>query len=304
MRGTKIQQVRARTERGFIEAPPPGGTYEPPVPPRVLPQAAPDINEKYELSTQSYIVPVNIGPQETVVYTTSRPWKACDVYLVPVIGSVTPVTGVLSVFVYALNQGSRALVASGRFCFAGIGTESLGVAAPTITTPMWIAAARAVAGAYEVTARWDQINALGAQGNPQIHLTTIASNEAVEPPPDVGSDLYSAILMVGGADSRLGQLTIGTTRPPRIEVLRVSAVNGAAAARYLMMFDIQGDPQGGGLQRPLMVWPMGSLAGEGISVPFRYRQRQQPDGLLSFWASSTPQTFTAALDCSIQVVAR
>lgn len=300
MASKKLQAVRAFSPRGF-DAPPPGGVYVPPATARVLPSAPPELSDRHEVSTQTYVLPQDLGDGEQLVYTTSRQWRACDVYVVPVLGSVAAVTGVLSVFVYALNQGTRALVASGRFSFAGIGTDSLGNPSPTIIEPMWIAAARAVTGAFEVTARWDQVSAFGAQGNPQVYLTTIAANEALSPPEGVGSDLYSAICMQGGADARLGQLAIGITRPPKIEVLHVSGVNGAAAARYLMMFDLAGDPQAG--SRPAAVWPLGNVAGLGVSVPFRYRQRQR-GGLLSFWTSSTPNTLTSTLDCSIQVLAR
>lgn len=134
-----------------------------------------------------------------------------------------------------------------------------------------------------------------------MQVTAVASDNAVEPPPNVGAQQLGAINCQNGADFRLGQIGAGVARPPKIEVLHVSAVNGAAAARYLMMFDATGDPQAG--SSPTAVWPLGSAAGQGVSTPYRYRA-QQPAGLLSFWTSSTPNTLTATVDCLISVVAR
>jgi len=256
----------------------------PPLSPAVsppLPQQPPvlGVSSDYEAKT----VPVTCTRgQEVSVYITSRRWRACDVF-VEIPETVAQVF-TLSIFVYAIAQGSRTLVASGRLVFNS--------ATPSLEPRKWIVAARTVAERYEVTARVDYSTIAPQFTNPLL-VTVAASDEMTEPPDELGS--ITKYGSPNGVKFAFVQMTI----PPFLEVLAVQGVNTAGAARYLMLFD-DTSTSFAGLTSPVMVWPLGDSAGQGFADHIRYRCRRAP----ALAISSTAGAYTAAADGAASITVR
>lgn len=275
-----------------------GGGYEPPeaeASPARAADAAQEARQDQEFKATTIALPANgVGapgtPQEVSVYKTIAPWCAVDVYITP-----NPPTGgystagCISVFIYAVTKGMRTLVASGRYA-VGAG------ATPLPFAPRWVAGVRSVAASYEVTVHFTQFGGapvvVGA-----VDVSIAASNEAVDAPTDIGAELAGQCFLSsgGGGSGGIGVNIAGVQIPPHLEVLTVRGVNGAAAARYLMLFDSNAVVPANG-DAPLMSWPLGDLAGEGLGGQrIGYRAKLRPQLVVS----STPLTLTLAADCFI-----
>lgn len=253
---------------------------EPPPPPPP-PQAAPvlGIAASYEIVTNT----VDWSrAQESSVYITSRRWRACDVYVEFDAGIANAF--ILSVFVYAVAQGSRTLVASGRIERSGVHPAS---------NIQWIVAARSVAERYEVTTRYDG-STLGPALPGKLKVTVAASDEMTSPPSGIGT------LTRFGAPSGVKFAAVQTSVPPRLEVVHVQGVNEAGGAPlYLMLFD-NTSPNFGTLSDPIMVWPLGSLDGDGAYETISFRCALAP----ALAISSTAGVYTPAALGAVSLTVR
>lgn len=270
--------------------------YDPPFAPAVPPDPAPSLGQAtdFEVGTVSGAA---VTSGQTSIITTQRRWRAIDVY-VTALGPLSNKSGILSIFVWAVStSGARTLAASGRWSTYPNGGASSGIEP---NTQLWVAAGRAVCERWEVSAVWTQFAVVGTPPT-NLQVTAVASDEAVEPPPRLGTlqNVPTAGYVVA---SSFNEATIGLTVSPQKELVAVSAMNGAAAARYLHMFDIAtalGVPANG--TAPIMCWPLGAAAGQGVvDESVRYRATRN----LVLAVSSTPVTFTNAADCALSAVWR
>lgn len=292
---------------------PEGMAYEPNLPPFVAAQVPPreGVAETYEAS--SVLVDVSqIANRERLVYKTHNRWRACDVYLdiAPDVAGPTggpPPLGefffLFSVFVWAVSQaGSKTLVASGRMPY-DLRLNALGEQIYP-TRVRWIAAGRAVAERYEVTIHMRCLITDAPTG--KVTVTVIAADEMTEPEDRLGSFV---IFSAAGVPIQL-TTALGTTIAPKLlEVVGVRAVNTAAAARYLMLFDTQLGVTAATLATidPVYVFPMGAAAGSGFSdytIRYRCKEVNLTPGVPSapvLAISSGPAVYTAVVDgaCSL-----
>jgi hypothetical protein len=228
------------------------------------------------------------------LFTTSRRWRAIDVYVDMSGDPAAPVPpqGILSIYVFAVTQvgqvAVRTLVATGRL--AGPSLAQFG--------STWVCAARCVSKQFEVCATY---SFGGAPVVAPLKVVYVASDEAVDPPP-----LLGAIPLAGGpagltygmaATATLGSFSVPTL--PNPEVVAVQAyINEAVVApapRYLHMFDSAAPVIINGTA-PRLAWPLGSTPGDGI---FDFKVRYRTPRGLAFRASSTAATLTAVADCSM-----
>jgi hypothetical protein len=198
--------------------------------------------------------------REVKVYTTQKRWRACDVYA-DFTRDFAPAEVIATLCVYAIADGGRTLVATGRV------SSLLPDPAPGIALRLasWAVAARSVAAKYEVTARF------ATNGDPadlatlpgRFRVTVAASDEMTEPRSGVGvvSRLAEEVLFVYGDFAPF----LMNEALPYLEVLQVQGINTAAAARYLQLYDTPVTTSSDlvGLT-PRFVWPMGALAGAGV----------------------------------------
>lgn len=241
------------------------------------------IASDYEAQTVSVDWP---RTKEASVYLTSRRWRACDVF-VELPSSLTQ-SFVLSLFVYAVAQGARTLVASGRLSF----NPSL----PNASTELrhWLVAARTVAERYEVTARVSQ-SSIAPNLTGKLTVTIAAADEMTEPQPGVGT--FTKVGSPNGVKFAAVQLSA----PPKLEVVAVQGVNDVAAARYLMLLDDTSTSFAGlNGSTPIMVWPLGATAGQGVFDRISYRCQLAP----ALGISSTAGVFTAAADGAATITVR
>lgn len=266
--------------------------YEPaPSAPVIAPQGSPEVlTASQELYTQSVEWPMDV---EVSVYTSRRPWRACDVYVIP---TPMPTAGFFTVRTYAIVGGRRVLIASGRLGF-------LAAVAPNPETK-WIVAARSVAAQFETTIQFTPVTVLGPFPVGEVQIAIAHSNEAVEPPPHVGAILPVAsdtlmILNVVGPPAVLC--------PPELELVRISYSNNAGGTaavpvpRWVHLHDVaQTVANPGGLQ-PAMSWPLGSVDGDGdVDTLVRYRVRDA----MQIVVSSTSLLTTIVGDCIINPMVR
>lgn len=223
---------------------------------------------------------------ETLVYQTTKRWRACDVYVDLPATQLLPSAFTVSVFVYAVSQGARTLVASGRTRYTG-GVGPFQQFRPN----SWMVAARSVAERYEVTARVDLNQAVPLPSG-RFAVTVAASDEMTNPPDEIGQ--FSTV-GIGGID----YTPVGETVPPVLELMSVRAVNTSAAPRYLFLFDTLANVAPAG--QAAMIWPLGPGAGYGVTDDnVRYRSRYAPLLLVS----SDGITFTQAADCTVTAAVR
>lgn len=269
---------------------------EPPRPPP--PQAPPPILGRggdCEAATVAIDWPMY---QETRVYTTARRWRACDVSVsIPENLAYTAIGFTVSICIYAISQGTRTLVATGRSRF------DLSAGAPDAARyfPVkWTAAARTVGERYEVTASVDTQRVPAIAVIPgKLTITIAASDEMTDPPDAVGE---WSMLVAGAATSQIVIQPVGFTIPPRLEVMAVQAVNTVAFQRYLFLFDTTAFTAGTApFGAAVKVWPLGAAAGSGaFESNIRYRCRFSP--ILAI--STTANVFTQAVDGTLAMTVR
>lgn len=270
---------------------PPPGAYFPPAPsaqdgaPAELELSNPvvsDVGSTCETASAELKWP-NAG--EVSVYTTTKQWRACDVFLSQ--KAAQHFNGVFTVRVYALTAGGlRALIATGR-----LGRYSQLVVNVAPRMPMWVAAARAQAVRFEITLEYQST---GPTPLGLITLSLMASNEANEPPEWVGT--VRALANAGPA--------LSSVQIPDPELVLVQAVPmvGVAAARFLHIHD-RGNVAVAALT-PAFVFPICDAAGAPVgsgSFPCRFRSAS---GFFNISASSTADITTVELDCIMQAVLR
>ncbi len=280
-----VQPSRAASPEGMIVQPPAASVY---IPRTELvasqsPTAEPEFGEGFEAFSQSYAWPIDT---DLTVYTTSKRWRAIDVYVNQI--SPQPALSAFSVFVYAiLPGGMRTLVASGRLGhFSG---------APTATPllPLWIASARAVASRYEVVLRYSSASGGGVNGE-QIGITVIAADEAVEAPPFLGAIPLSVVHTTA----------LSTTDLSLPELLAVSGSKGEAVASPRFIHVLEGSAAAAG-RAPVFSFPLGdeAAAGGGGFAEFGMQYRSL-SGFLRVVPSSTVAVCTPVADCYVQALVR
>lgn len=227
--------------------------------------------EKGEFFQQQF--PWPDGGGEMLIYTTSKQWRACDVYLAQ--SATQPNVGVWTMRVYALVAGMRVLVATGR-----LGPEASNIAP---YRPIWIAAARGQASQFEVTL---QLLVIGPPITPaKLTVGVACSNEANEPPPSIGLARFGP-----------GQSTaLATVRLPDPELvfLTGSIDVGVATPRFLHVHDVPNGTVIAGAT-PQFSFALGNAGGQGGSWTLNYRSIS---GFLSIFPSSTNDVTTIVADC-------
>lgn len=270
--------------------------YDPPLtPPLVFNQQAPIRGQAltYEAQSKRHLLTVDENGTfpERSIFTTRQRWRAIDVYLDPTGIQVNP-DAFFSVFVYAVGQNSKTLVASGRY--GGLPTLDF----LQYPGPSWIAAARANVERYEVAVAYNQAPSVVPPtfGALPFTVTCIAADEMTEPCDRVGASVIATEAQASIINRReLG----GATWLPKPELLEVWAVNDSAAPRFLLLLEGTGAPVLG--EVPEIVWPLGPGAGYGVYE--RLINLRLPEGF-ALAASSTAATYTPVEDCVIQAVIR
>lgn len=230
---------------------------------------------------------------EQTIYTTKKRWAALDVYLeIPTGAILTNACFTLRVYAIA-SSGARTLVSSGRYGRL----QNNGGASVTFPGPVWICAARAQAERFEVTILFDA--PIAAAGTETYRVSGVASDEAVEAPAWVG--VIRATATAALANQLFLNIAGISTLMPSPEVVGISAANGAAAARWLHLYD-QATNAGIAGGTPQLCFPMGSATGQGfVDNTFRYRPMS---GGIILAVSSTLATTTLAADCTLNALFR
>ncbi len=272
----------------------PFAPYDPQVPGLPPETEAPPtlgVGETYEAQTIPILWSAFAAGTGVAVYVTKKRWRACDVYLAT--PNAVPADAIFSVLVYALAQGGRTLVASGRMRQS---TED-GVGATRLTVPTWVCAARANAERFEVVVFYESFTAPAATD--VLNVTVVATDEAVDPPPWVGCvrgslQIAGAAPIIWGGGAATGGLAA--------ELVYVQGMNGAAAARWLHVHDIEGALYPG--RAPELIFPLGAAIGSGYAGEVKgFRCTNEYRGIVIV-ASSTMLTTTQANDCAFQAIIR
>lgn len=241
----------------------------------------------------SQAAPPLLLSKEVPVYTFTRQWRACDVYIQDT--NLLLPGMVLSIRVYAVgtSQGAPTLVASGRVGLFSIAAAGAG---QVIRVPLWIAAARSQAQHFQVTFQVEAttVAALPASSAQFSTITCVGTNEANDVPPLLGA-------------CRLGPTATATTWTTALdaELLMVQAVIGEAIVtpRYLHVHERSGAIAG---LRPMYCFPLGAGAmvegGGGWGGTFWFPPGLRPYGVgfYQVCVSSTANTTTAVVDCDVQ----
>ncbi|MDB4884467.1 MAG: hypothetical protein JWL95_3233 [Gemmatimonadetes bacterium] len=191
---------------------------------------------------------------EVSVFSSSRQWRGCDVYLTATADLFT----VLTVRVYAVTKGQRYLVASGRYA-----TSSLELAGDERFNPSipdaWVAAARSGAASFEVTISSTSFIFVPPTGG--FTATIVCADDLTSAPPGVGliTSIPASILVMNSSFPMFAA-------PPVLELVAVRAAPGPlnSAPRYLHVhnaFTSEDTPNG---QVPAMCWPLGGVSGLGV----------------------------------------
>jgi hypothetical protein len=225
--GTAAAKPRVRVPE--IIVPP----YNPPPPSVDLPsggfaQAPRSVSTSDEVEAVTLPVVVDQAAGEQVLFTTSRPWLACDVFLrmnVPFV-NVAGVCSVATIRVYAEVAGRRFLVASGR---RGNNVRTPGAASDGSTNE-WCCAVRGIpADRFTVTFFYSGDPGgifWAAVQQPQAEVSIIASNRALAPPRWLG--VVPAEEIAGSA------VDIAATQFPDGQLYGFAAANDGAAIAYVV----------------------------------------------------------------------
>jgi hypothetical protein len=171
--------------------------------------------------------------EERLVYSTSKPWRACDVFVQPTKTFSTGPQSInhVTVRVYAITASGRALVAKGHF-----GNDPFGAIVSNPPSPARLTAcARCQAERFEVTIQTP--GTFSTAGRDALVISVAASDEANDPPPLVGALFFSGAGGGAPAPTFIQHEEYGTG----IELFAVSALNlstlGSADERYLLIGD-------------------------------------------------------------------
>jgi hypothetical protein len=274
-------------------------------------EGAPDVPDPSGFETRSVLYtwpwsPNLVGGLGPVVYTSRRRWNACDVYFSVNQrgGGGAPLEkGVLSILIYAVSAtGKRTLVASGR---AQDNADEQGV-----VEPMWIAAARGSSQRWEVVLAFYQVPGASA-ANVDLTVTVVLTDDTTEPPPllgaiPIGNGVANATGRLIAASATIGDVNTNMCLPnPQLVGLQWVNAVAATAGRFLQYFETS--PIVSTVTVPILIWPLGSLAGDGF---FDWQVRRRPGnhiqnqpgfapGKMAFRVSSTANVYTAVApdDC-------
>jgi len=243
----------------------------------------------YEMDSRSFAFPMDMTNQEQPVWSTTRRWKAIDVYVAPQCVIAT-FHGELSIFVYAETAGIRSLVASGRIDLANQGNFGR-----PVSLPAWVCGGRSETTNYLVTYSFtDALQVLLVPQQGAFNVTCVASDRADPVPAGIGEFVAPT---VGGSFGTLGALA---SFPGKSELVALGGANTVAAARWLHVHDRIAPVVPAGLAglTPRITFPMGAVIGDGFYTrDIRFRAR----GALMVVCSSTALTTTAAADGAISV---
>lgn len=231
-------------------------------------------------------------PPEASLFTTEGSWRGVDVYVLPVPPAAGfSSAGCISIFIYAITKGVRTLVASGRY--------AVPAGAAPLLPPTWVAGARSIVAKYEVTTQWTQSSAAAFVVG-QVAVAIVASDECVDLPEELGAELAGGCYLQASVATGLGVNIAGVQIPNHLELVKVRAVNGSAAPRYLQLHDtnLVIPPLG---SVPIMEWPLGPGAGYGLEeTRVRYRSKNR----IQLVQSSTLNSLTVQVDGSISAELR
>lgn len=168
------------------------------------------------------------------VYTTTKRWKAIDVYLAqPTFALGAGAT--IRVHVYAVTEGVRTLVGTG--CYRDV---------PTVTDDpsQWLVAVRQAADRYDVELSYNDLPTDGAR----IQLAVVASDEAQDSPLVLGA------MAVGSTTNLISSVNATAILAP-FDPLELVGLTAAAtvAQRYLHVHD-RGSTAGVGGTAPRLVF--------------------------------------------------
>lgn len=257
--------------------------FQPGIPPQVnlpAPAAQARITDRSEVYGQQ----VGWPSGEAKIYTTSKAWKAIDVYLSTT--NQVPFNGVFTVRVYAvLPAGIRTLIATGRY---GRFSQAVAAVAPP-QGAAWVCAARAQASTFEVTLEFRTTPGVAPQ---QVAIALCASDEALTPPAWVG-----VLRLAANVDNALS--TFGQVPSPELIMVQGAVNQGVAAARWLHVHD-RGTAVLAGLP-PAFCFALGSAPGQGGTWPMSFRG---VSSRLDVVCSSTADVTTQVVDCTIQALVR
>lgn len=239
------------------------GVFAPPLPPSVdarAPKVETKLGDSFELVTKRLErPPASPSAGEEEVLQTSRRWRGVDVYVVP--GANTG-NGNFWLRVYAVDDfGGRSLVASG-FAAASLA----GLPSGKTSIGEWAVAARGISSRWLVTVQTISTDPL-VTGGP-LQVVALASDEAIEPPVDVGvRSLFCDGSLVGGQLARVIPFGVQDFEYTP-EVVGIQASNdlaaGAGTERYLQIHQ-QVAPAACVGAAPLWSWPI-LAAGPGLSL--------------------------------------
>lgn len=152
----------------------------------------------------------------TVVYSTQKRWRGVDVYIQTDYASAGDL-GSMIVQVFANIRGLRTLVASGR----------------TRATPgKRIAAVRCIADTFDVVVARDRT--VGVSADASCQIVVMATDESLVTP----ADPLEACVTPDPADAQVVAHNSGViANGMPVQLCALSAVNTAAAIRYLMAFN-------------------------------------------------------------------
>jgi hypothetical protein len=276
--------------------PPPRANVDAAVPGLSPAPGAPILTGDSEILEPASFQLLGLGGKPVFVAATTRRWTALDVFVS--VSPTAPTAGALSVLVFAVNKGIRTLVGSGRVV---LGLLSSAVGAHTVDAPIWACAVRNAFGeTYEVKALYQQDSAF-VTPQTTVDFVVAGSSEGRVADLLVGAVPMGPLLSANGVAASQGNQPIGGYSCPRLELLSLQAVNGAAAPRYLHLHDATDGLVAIAGLAPLMIWPLGESIGDGIvDDTIRYRAR----GVPRLVVSSTLLTTTEVADCAVSAVVR
>lgn len=224
------------------------------------------------------------GQQELSLYVTKKPWRGIDVYLAAT--NAVPLSSVFTIRIYAIVDGMRAMVSTGRYNFVA-STAGANVQIP----PTLVAAARSGGVKFEVTVSWNA--QVGVNNTQPVQWAIYASDQlTVDPPPLTGAPIPFA----GNNTTQWDTAGIGgVVLYPDAEIRQIVAVNTAAAARYVLLIETDAGTVVGAGFVATMSFPIGAIAGQGALFD-NVRYRVRPGRRMRIFASSTGPTLTAVGD--------
>lgn len=264
-----------------------------PAPPPIAPAVTAGGLLTGALETQSATFTLDSDQAHPATLRLTKSWQACDVFVsLESPPSAASQNAPIRIYVFSVTQASgRTLVASGNvrpFDVATLGTA---------VNPKWAAAARSEGQFYEVEVEWLPTIANGVK--PKATVTVVGSNNTATPPPDVGT------IQFFGVDSLIWSSNTLMPFLPRARLGNVQAYTTAnAAARFLLVFDLQGIPAPGAV--PISSWALPPSSGVGLPGPtlvipdVAYRARNA----LCIRASSTPDTLTNVVAGDVFITAQ